>query len=169
MLCTLLFSFVFMKKLWLQIILSLLLPSLIGALSWAITASAVTEWYMTLNKPSFNPPNWIFGPVWTLLYLMIGFAFFQVWQTTGLFSKIPLITKIIYWLQLALNFSWSIVFFWWESPWFWFVVIALLWISILANIVFFFQIKKSAWILLIPYLLWVSFASILNYYIFILN
>lgn len=118
-------------------------------------------WYATLNKPSFSPPNWIFGPVWTILYILMGISLYLVWTK----KKVP----TIFWIQLILNTVWSIIFFGMRNPTLALVDIAALWISIFLTIKSFYKINKLAGNLLIPYLIWVSFASILNLSIVLLN
>ncbi len=152
-----------------RIIISLIIPVLIWAVSWYATASGVDSWFLTLNKPSFNPPSWLFWPVWTILYLMIGYSFFQIWTKFWEIKKVPTCLLVIYWVQLFLNFMWSITFFGMQNPGLWVINIALLWVMIIINIVVFYKQKKSAGLILIPYLCWVSFASVLNYAIYSLN
>nr|WP_298793491.1 TspO/MBR family protein [uncultured Allomuricauda sp.] len=141
---------------------------LIGFLSSFATQSSVNDWYTTLNKPSFNPPNSIFAPVWTILYVLMGISagivwskgFHHVWVKTALYH---------FGFQLLLNALWSIVFFGLKSPfWALLVILALLTLIIL-TMRWFKVVSKLAAYLLIPYLLWVSFATILNYNIWMLN
>ena len=155
-----------MNKIW-KFIISLGIPLAIGAIASFATASWINSWYIMLEKPFFNPPNWIFWPVWTLLYIFIWVAFFRVWNKD--FWRFPKSTKIIYFLQLFLNFLWSFSFFYFENPLLWLINIVGLLIIIILNIVYFYKTDTIAWILLVPYLLWVSFATILNFSIFILN
>lgn len=150
-----------------KIIISILLPLLIWAVSSYFTFTAIDSWYMTLNKPSFNPPNWIFWPVWTTLYILIWISFFLVWDKW--FWKQEIKLKIVSFLQLFLNFMWSFSFFYLESPLFWLINIWGLWLVIIYNIILFYRVDKKSGLLLIPYLFWVSFASLLNFYIMILN
>lgn len=152
---------------YIKLIISIWVPLLIWFTSSYFTFTSINDWYLNLNKPSFNPPNWIFWPVWTSLYILIWISFYLVWINN--FWKEKLKVKIIYFLQLFFNFTWSIAFFYLHSPLLWLVNIAILWILILLNIIYFYRVKKLAWYLMIPYILWVSFASLLNFYIFILN
>lgn len=150
-----------------KIIVSVWLPLLVW-FAWSFfTINSVNTWYETLERPFFSPPNWVFWPVWTILYILIWLSFYIVWKNN--FWKQKTKVKIIYFLQLFFNFTWSIAFFYLQSPFLWLINILILWILILLNIVFFYKVKKIAWYLLIPYFLWVSFASVLNYSIFILN
>jgi translocator protein len=133
-----------------------------GILGSIATFSSVKNWYLTdLIKPSFNPPSWLFGPVWTLLFFLMGIALYLVWtKKNNLFW---------FWLQLFLNVLWSIFFFGLHSPLLAFYEIVFLWITILMTIIKFWSYNRKAGILLIPYLLWVSFASFLNFSIAVLN
>lgn len=149
-------------KNWQKLILSILICQLAGIIGSIFSFSAIPSWYAFLNKPPFNPPNWVFGPVWTVLYTLMGFSAYLIFNK----DKKPL---KIFAVQLVLNAVWSIVFFGLHSIWGGLFFIILLWFSILLTIVTFYKIDKNAAFLLIPYLLWVSFASILNYYLLILN
>ena len=150
-----------------KIIISLLLPLSIWFISSYFTMSSVESWYIDLVKPFFNPPNWIFWPVWTILYILIWISFYLVWEKW--FWKDPFKVKVIYFLQLFLNFLWSFSFFYLENPLLWLVNIFILCFFIIYNINLFYKVDKKAWLILIPYLLWVSFASILNLSLYILN
>jgi len=140
-------------------------PLLIGGAGGFVTAKAIPGWYSELRKPSWNPPNWIFGPVWTLLYLMMGTASWLVWREVGFREN----WVAFYGAQLFLNAIWSWVFFGWRRLNFALVNIILLWLAIVACTVVFWRISVIAGAMLIPYLLWVSFASALNYRIWALN
>jgi benzodiazapine receptor len=141
------------------------LAGIIGSL---FTFSAIPTWYATLTKPALNPPSWVFGPVWTTLYLLMGVSAFLVWQK-GWARKDVKIALSVYVLQLVLNALWSIVFFGMQNPGLALVNIVLLFASIVWTMVLFFKISRPAMYLLIPYILWVSFASYLNYAIYALN
>jgi benzodiazapine receptor len=155
-------------KNWLKLIVSIVLAGLAGFIGSFFTTSSVMSWYPTLIKPSFNPPSWLFGPVWTILYIMIGVSLYLVW-TSKAKKKIKQKAYIIFGVQLILNSLWSIVFFGMQQPAGAFLVIALLWISIIYNALVFYRISKPAGYLLVPYFLWVSFASVLNFAIWMLN
>lgn len=144
-----------------KLIISLGLCLGAGILGSVFTVSAIPEWYSTLNKPSFSPPNWIFGPVWTILYILMGYSLYLVWTK----RKIP----TVFWIQLILNAAWSIIFFGLKNPILALVDIAVLWIVIVLTIKAFYKINKLAGQLLFPYLAWVSFATILNLSIIFLN
>ena len=151
-----------------KLIVSILLAEAAGAAGALITAPAVATWYTTLNKPALNPPAWVFGPVWTTLYLLMGIAAFLVWRRWGSDPRVKA-ALAVYLIQLFLNAIWSPVFFGLHAPGAALVVIALLWLAIVATMVKFHPISRAAAYLLIPYLLWVSFASYLNFSIWRLN
>ncbi len=137
----------------------------VGAVSGVLTSSAIVDWYPTLKKPSFNPPSWVFAPVWTLLYIMMAVAAWRVWLA-GPSSK-PALN--LFFIQLILNFLWSLFFFGLHSPAWALIDIVALWIMIALTMRAFFQIAKPAGWLLVPYLAWVSFATILNASIWWMN
>ncbi|MBK7149713.1 MAG: tryptophan-rich sensory protein [Bacteroidetes bacterium] len=150
-----------------QLILCISLPMLIGGASGFATASSLSDWYLTINKPSFNPPNWVFGPVWTVLYLLMGISLFLILKSENAPRKRTAI--LVFLFQLTLNFWWSIIFFSLESPAWALLEIVLLWCSILLMIFVFRKINHTAAYLQIPYLVWVNFAAILNAAIWYLN
>lgn len=157
-----------MKRKLFKIIIAILICLLIGFLSSFATQSSVDDWYVTLNKPSFNPPNWIFAPVWTFLYILMGAAAGIVWGK-GLHHLWVKTAMYHFGFQLLLNALWSIVFFGLQSPaWALWVIIALI-ISIILTIKWFRIVSKKAAFLMIPYLLWVVFATLLNFKIWQLN
>lgn len=151
----------------LKFILCISIPLMVGAISGIATASNIPTWYVTLNKPSFNPPNYLFAPVWTTLYILMGISLFIITQTT----KSALKTKAIkaFAVQLALNFCWSFLFFQFHTLGIALIEIILLLCCILWMIFSFYKVNKTAALLNIPYLLWVSFASVLNASIYMLN
>lgn len=150
-----------------KLIVSVSIPLLVGGLSGFFTADAIPNWYSTLNKPSFNPPNWIFGPVWTTLYVLMGVSFYMIWITPA--EKYKRRGMQVYGMQLFLNFCWSIVFFYLQKPDLALIEIVTLWVAILWMISLFKKVKPIAGYLQIPYLLWVSFATVLNFAIWWLN
>ncbi len=151
-----------------KLFISILIPLLVGGISGFFTTSGVQGWYATANKPSFNPPNWIFAPVWTTLYVLMGIALFLVWKAAG--DKAVKQTAImLFAVQLAFNFFWSLIFFKLQQPGWALVEIAALWLSLLFTIIWFGKISATAAWLLVPYICWVSFASVLNYAIWKLN
>ena len=149
-------------------LISLTITLAIGFVASLFTRPQIAGWYSTLNKPSFNPPPWLFAPVWTAIYVTIAIAAYLVWQRRDN-SKTYKITAAIYIVQLWFNFSWSIVFFGLHGILPALFVILLLWVSIILNIRWFKKYDKTAAWLLTPYLLWVSFASVLNLSIYLLN
>lgn len=150
---------------WLKLAISVLLPLLAGFVGGLFTSSSVSTWYLTLNKPFFNPPDWVFGPVWTLLYILMGLSFYLVWVN----KKKNNLALSIFGIQLFLNLLWSVLFFGLRNPLFAFIEIIFLWAAILCAIILFYRIDKNASYLLIPYILWVSFAAVLNLYLVVLN
>lgn len=132
------------------------------------TFPEITSWYVTLTKPLWTPPNWVFGPVWTTLFILMAISLFLVWRQ-GLERKEVKYAILIFAVQLILNMMWSIVFFGMHSLLGGFAVILILWIAILCNIFAFYIISKPAGLLLIPYIVWVSIASYLNYSVYLLN
>ncbi|MCH7408012.1 tryptophan-rich sensory protein [Belliella sp. DSM 111904] len=154
-----------MKK-WQIFLVSIAIPLLAGFVGSLSTASSVNSWYATLEKPPFNPPSWLFAPVWTVLYLMIGVVLYILWT-----SKHPLKKQALklFAIQMVLNFLWSPAFFGLESPMLGLFAIIPLWISILVCIRVFKPISAISSYLMIPYFLWVSFATILNFSIWYLN
>ena len=153
---------------WGKLLISIFVAELIGIIGSLFTVDAISTWYVTLNRPSFSPPNWVFGPVWTTLYLLMGISAFLIWQK-GLDRKDVRSALWIYRLQLLLNLGWSIIFFGLHNPGGAFLEIILLWIMIAVNIIVFYKISKAAAYLLVPYILWVTFAAFLNYSIWALN
>jgi benzodiazapine receptor len=141
----------------------------VGYFSGMVTRSAIITWYPTLVKPSFNPPNWIFAPVWSTLYIMIGIAAGLVWDRIE--SNTALVKKalVIFAIQLALNALWSYLFFGLHNPMLAGIEIVLLWLMILETYTQFYKINKIAGYLFLPYLAWVSFAMVLNASIWWLN
>lgn len=150
-----------------KIIIAVWIPLLLWFIASQFTILYIESWYVYVAKPFFNPPSWIFWPVWTILYIMIGISFYLVWKDDFWKKKTRLL--IIYFLQLALNFAWSFSFFYFWNPLLGLINIIILLVFIWLNIKVFYDVKKSAGYLLIPYLLWVMFATVLNFSIFILN
>ncbi|WP_373553778.1 TspO/MBR family protein [Haliscomenobacter sp.] len=151
-----------------KLIIAILACEAIGFTSGLIGSAAMNTWFDNLQKPSWNPPGYLFAPVWTLLYALMGIAFWLIWK-----NEIPAANKrsayVAFALQLFLNFWWSIIFFRFQSPFFALIEILLLLLAIILTIFQFSKISKTAGWLLVPYLLWVSFASVLNYTIWSLN
>jgi benzodiazapine receptor len=152
----------------LKLFISILVCQCAGVVGVLFTRQSIPEWYAFINKPAFNPPNWVFAPVWTILYTMMGVAVFLVWRK-GLNNPEVRGALLIFILQLVLNSLWSIVFFGNQSIVGGMVVIVLLWLVILWTMIRFFTVSKFAGALLVPYIAWVSFALILNVALVVLN
>jgi tryptophan-rich sensory protein len=140
---------------------------LIGSISGLANVGNITGWFATINKPSFNPPNYLFGPVWTMLYILMGISLYLILQSPKTDARNTAL--IIFAFQMALNFSWSFLFFYFKWPGIAFIEIIIMWIAIIMMIMTFYQIKPLAAYLQVPYFLWVSFASVLNGAIWYLN
>jgi translocator protein len=139
-----------------------------GLIGTIFTTPAIGSWYAYLHQPIFSPPNWIFAPVWTLLYILMGIALFLVYEKIKT-NKLATQGVIVFVIHLFFNFSWSIIFFGAKMIPLAFANIVILWLLIVYLVVVFWRIDKRASVLLWPYLAWVSFASVLNFYIMILN
>jgi len=175
----------------LKLLVSIIICELAGVLGSVFTTSEIGVWYKSLNKPSFSPPNWIFGPVWTILFVLMGISLYMVWSNkwdpkntigsekekawnflsqkffVGTWKKLNII--LIFATQLLINILWSVIFFGLHNPGAAFFEILMLWFAILFTIINFYRVSKLSSILLLPYILWVSFAAVLNYFIWILN
>lgn len=156
-----------MKK-YIHLAILVLLCEIVGAAGTPFTASSIPTWYATLVKPALNPPNWVFGPVWTTLYAMMGVAIWLVLRHAETKKRCADYTWLFL-TQLTFNFMWTMVFFGFKLPWVAFFVIVALWMLIAACIFRFYESSKLAAYLLIPYILWVSFAAYLNLSIALLN
>ncbi|MBP7057327.1 tryptophan-rich sensory protein [Candidatus Gracilibacteria bacterium] len=146
--------------------IALALPILAGGIGGFFTSDAVLQWYPTLIKPWFSPPNWIFGPVWTLLYILMGISCYRLWTSNHAHHKQAL---ALYWAQLVVNAIWSPAFFGLQSTLLGMVIIWPLWLMIIVLIIKSYKIDRPAAWLLVPYLAWVSFASILATSLYVLN
>lgn len=151
-----------------RLLISIIICQFAGVIGSLFTVSSLESWYFLLEKPSFSPPSWIFFPVWTLLYTLMGISLYIVWEQ-GLQKREVKIGVFFFGLQLSLNTLWSLLFFGLRSPYYSFLEILVLWAAILLTIVKFRKISTRASLLLTPYILWVSFAALLNYQIWILN
>jgi len=139
-----------------------------GIIGSIFTTPAIPTWYATIEKPFFTPPSWLFAPAWITLYLLMAIAAFLIWRK-GLGQKGVRAALLVFLVQLVLNASWSVVFFGFQSPLWGVVVILALWVAILLTIIRFFKLSTAAGALMLPYILWVSFASALNIAIWVLN
>lgn len=151
-----------------KLVLSIIIAELAGVIGSLFTVPSLESWYSTLARPELSPPNWVFGPVWTTLFALMGIAAFLVWKK-GLNQKDVRVALGVFAVQLVLNTMWSIIFFNLQSPLWAFIDLVVLWIAIILTMILFYKISKSAIWLLLPYILWVSFAGYLNYMIWILN
>lgn len=151
-----------------KLVFAIVLSEIAGIVGSLFTAPSIPTWYVTLARPEFSPPNWVFAPVWTTLFALMGIAAYLVW-IKGLDQKNVKTALSIFIFQLILNTLWSIIFFGMQSPGAAFIEIIVLWFAILATIVTFAKISRVAAWLLVPYIVWVSFAGYLNYFIWILN
>jgi tryptophan-rich sensory protein len=153
---------------WEAFIILLAINVVIGVVTSLFTGPEIHGWYALLKKPSFNPPSWIFAPVWTILYVLIAYGAYRVWRhrnDSGEFTA----TTLLYFVQLVLNFVWPIVFFGMHQLFWALIVILALVLLIILNMVWFSRFSRTGAWLLLPYLLWVSFATVLNLYIYLLN
>jgi translocator protein len=151
-----------------RLVSSIVIVLLVGLLGSLVTTPELTTWYVALTKPAWTPPNTWFGPIWTTLYILMGIALYLVWRE-GLTHKKVKLAILVFAVQLLLNFLWSVVFFSLHSLLGGLILIIALWISILANIIVFYRINRPAGLILIPYLVWVSIATNLNYSVYLLN
>ena len=151
----------------LRLLASILVCQLTGFISSLFASPSIPTWYADLQKPSFAPPNWVFAPVWVSLYILMGVALYLVWRSAGEVRVRPAVAAFI--VQLALNALWSPAFFGLQSPLAGLIVIVPLWLAILATILAFLNVSKGAALLLVPYMLWVGFAVVLNFGFLVLN
>lgn len=149
-------------------VVNIALPLAVGAIGAFFTATSVKTWYTTLAKPSFNPPNSIFPPVWTSIFILMGISAYLVWQRRDTVAHFPR-TIALYLIQLIMNLMWSFIFFYAHQIGVALVEIVFLLVIIIINATVFYKINKLAGLLFIPYILWVSFATVLTYNIFTLN
>lgn len=151
-----------------KLIVSIAICLLAGGLGTIFTIPSIPTWYATLVKPSFSPPNYLFGPVWTILYILMGISLYLIWKKGTKTQKVRE-ALMIFGLQLFLNAVWSPIFFGARNLFVALIVIIFMWYFILKTILSFGKINKTASYLLYPYLAWVSFASILNFSVWMLN
>jgi len=155
------------KKYILPFLIFLFITFLAAFIGSFFTAKSIPNWYQFLNKPVFAPPNWLFGPAWTLLYLLMTIAAFLVWQKRKEVKTKRALT--LYFVQLTLNALWSVIFFGFQNLGLAFLEIVILWLFILSTFFNFYKIRKTAGFLFLPYLCWVTFAAILNLSVWLLN
>jgi translocator protein len=152
-----------------KLIIAIVIPPAAGGLSGFFTTAEIPGWYQTITKPSWNPPSWLFAPVWTTLYILMGIALYLVWKNETVDARIKRTALILFAVQLILNFFWSLIFFKQHQIGWAFAEIIVMWIFIVLTIFAFAKINNTAAWLLVPYICRVSFASILNYMIWKLN
>ena len=151
-----------------KLVIAIAIPLGVGSIAGYATSSNIKSWFTTLVQPSFAPPNWVFAPVWTTLYILMGIALYLVWSKPAVnhWHKKAI---TIFAIQLVLNFCWSFIFFEFHQLGLAMFEIGMLWVAIFLNILVFAKISKTAAWLLVSYIMWVSFASILNFYYWSLN
>ncbi len=174
-----------------KLLVSIIICELAGFAGSIFTTPEINNWYKLLNKPGFNPPSWIFAPVWTTIFILMGVSLYLVWAKKFVVKNELKLSKkkawnpwsqkflygkwqkanimLIFAVQLALNVVWSIIFFGLHNPGVAFFELLMLWVAIIYTIINFYRVSKNAALLLLPYVIWVSFAAILNYFIWILN
>lgn len=151
-----------------KLLVSIALPVAVGAIAGLFTRPEIDGWYQTIEKPSWQPPNWVFGPVWTTLYILMGIAMYLVWRSDAP-AKQKRAAVVLWIVQLVFNFFWSFIFFRQHQIDWALGEIIVLWFFILLTIFSFARINKLAAWLMVPYISWVSFATILTYTIYQLN
>lgn len=151
-----------------KLLIAILICQMAGVVGSLFTSPSIPTWYATIKKPGFTPPNSVFGPVWIALFVLMGVSAYLVWDR-GLENKNVKIALLVFGIQLALNMLWSFLFFGLHSPLYAFFEIIVLWFAILFTILNFLKVSKPAGLLLVPYIVWVSFAAIINFYIVRLN
>lgn len=147
-----------------KLITSIIICQLAGLIGAFFTMPAIKDWYQTLKKPFFAPPDWVFTPVWITLFLLMGVSLFFVWK-----NKSNGESRVVFGTQLILNILWTAFFFGLKSPGLAFIEIIFLWFAILCTIISFYRVSKIASLLLLPYILWVTFAAALNFVIWMIN
>ena len=152
----------------LKLVIAVAVCQAAGLLGSLFTTPAIPVWYAVLHKPAFAPPNWVFGPVWIALFVLMAVAAFLVWRRGWGLASVRLGLGVFA-VHLVLNVAWSACFFGLRSPGAGFAEIVVLWLAIVATMVAFGRVSRAATALLVPYILWVSFAAALNYRIFMLN
>ena len=153
---------------WVRLAVSLVVPLAVGWVGGAVTSGSLRDWYPTLRKPPWNPPNWVFAPVWTLLFLAMGVALYRVWGLGLDTPGVPL-AMTLFGVQLVLNTLWSVFFFGMRSPGMALVEIVFLWLAVVATTVTMGRLDPLAYLLLGPYVAWVTFAAVLNAEVWRLN
>lgn len=153
---------------WPALVVAVLVPLAVGGVGGAVTAPAIPTWYRALRKPAWNPPAWLFGPVWTVLYVLMGIAAWLVWRRGWTTPGVPA-ALLLFTVQLGLNLAWSIVFFGRRQLGWAVIEICCLWVALAVTLVQFAGLSLAAAVVLVPYLVWVSFATALTLAIWRLN
>jgi benzodiazapine receptor len=156
------------KKDVLTLAICILICQCVGFIGSLFTRPSIPTWYATLDKPPFTPPNWIFSPVWITLFLLMGISLFLIWRR-GFAERKVRIALVCFGSQLIFNILWSVLFFGFRSSLAGFIDIAALWVAIALTIFYCLKVSKMAGVLLVPYIVWVSFAAVLNFFILRLN
>lgn len=151
-----------------KLIFALVVCQLAGVVGSIFTTPSIPTWYASLQKPFFTPPSWLFAPVWITLFILMGVSVYLIW-VKGVKNKQVKIALLIFGIQLVLNVLWSFLFFGLHSPFYGFIDIVVLWVAIALTILKFFNISRKAGALLLPYIVWVTIAMALNFYIWMLN
>jgi tryptophan-rich sensory protein len=157
------------RRPWLSLGAAILAVEIVGASGGIFTAQGLGEWYSSLQRPAVAPPNWVFGPVWTALFALVGVALWLVWRRYDAAPDAARLALAVFGVHFLFNLGWSAVFFGLQSIGWGLAVIALLWILIVTTMWAFDRVDRRAAVLLVPYLLWVSFAAYLNYQFWVLN
>ena len=151
-----------------KLVISIIICQIVGLMGSFFTMPAIDSWYQTINKPIFTPPNWVFAPVWVVMFLLMGVALFFIWDKESKNGE-KKAAIVVFVFQFILNILWSFIFFTLKSPIGAFVEIMALWIMVLFTIITFSKVSKTAGYLLLPYIIWVSFAAFLNFIIILIN
>jgi len=152
---------------WIKLIICILICQLAGVIGLLFTISSITSWYVNLNKPFFTPPDWLFGPVWLTIYTLMGISLYLVWNEKSKSKiKIPL---TLFFIQLVLNALWSVMFFGFQLIFYGLIEIIIMWIFIALTMFSFYRISRKAALILTPYIAWVTIATLLNYFVWVLN
>ncbi|MGA9769758.1 MAG: TspO/MBR family protein [Blastocatellia bacterium] len=155
------------KSDWIGLVVSILICFAVAGLGSLATNPEIPNWYQAIRKPAWTPPNWLFGPVWTALYLAMAVAAWLVWKRAGWEANNNALWLFV--IQLALNLAWSFIFFKFHNPALALIDILFLWLAILLTAVKFAGVSRAAALLLVPYLIWVTYAASLNFAIWRMN
>lgn len=157
------------RRKWLALAGFVVLCLAVGGIAGWATSGSIDSWYRTIAKPDWTPPDWVFGPAWTTLYILMAVAAWRVWQTGGGFNGAARTALIWFFVQLAFNFGWSFAFFTAQSPLLGLIEVVPFWLSIMVTMVLFWRLDRWAGLMFVPYICWVSFAAALNFTIWLMN